>query len=238
MPPRRGGRDPHAGAAPGVGPRRGGADHRRPYARAVTGPSAITPGRSTPAGGSRRRWWSQTRSSTRPRPRSTRRSGTGSSARSRTSRPWPARAIPDGRSGWTGTKSPSSAATASSTAGPRSSAPRSTSPAGAPHTRAPSSWEPCRRVSPGSSTSPCARLRARDGDLDPVVLGGLPARRRPCRLPDGRRPRDRGARLRNRVRPGRRRDRRSREPIRAGGQAPGVRAGGHRRLRRVRAICS
>ena len=66
----------------------------------------------------------------------------------------------------------------------------------------------------------------------PVVLGRVPPGRRLGRVPDGRRAGDRRARLRHRDDRRGRRDRRPRQPVRAGGQAPAVGAGRDRRLRR------
>ena len=64
---------------------------------------------------------------------------------------------------------------------------------------------------------------------DPRRVRAVRGRRR---VPDGRRAGDRRARLRHRDGPGRRRDRRPRQPVGAGGQAPGVRRRRDRRLRR------
>ena len=78
------------------------------------------------------------------------------------------------------------------------------------------------------------RLRARRAPADPRRLRAV---RRARGLPRGRRTRDRRARLRDRDDPPRRRDRRAREPLGPGGQAPGLGRRRDRRLRRARATC-
>ena len=66
----------------------------------------------------------------------------------------------------------------------------------------------------------------------------LPAVRRGARLPHGRRPGDRRARLRHRDGRPRRRDRRPRQPVRAGGQAPALGDASASTASPARATCS
>ena len=111
--------------------------------------------------------------------------------------------------------------------GARCAAPRSTRPAAATRTRRRWSWAPSRPAPRASTRSSWPRPAAPDD----------PRRRRAVRrrrgLPHGRRAGDRRARLRHRDDPAGRRDRRPRQPVGAGGQAPGVRRRRHRRLRRA-----
>ena len=111
---------------------------------------------------------------------------------------------------------------------PGRAAPRSTRPAAARRTR--------RSVVMGVVTARAAgvargrRRRAR-APGDPRRLRAVRRRRG---LPHGRRPGDRRARLRDGDDPARRRDRRPGQPVRAGGQAPGLGPRRDRRLRRAR----
>ena len=73
------------------------------------------------------------------------------------------------------------------------------------------------------------------GRAHPVILAACALCGVDRGLPDGRRPGDRRAGLRHRVGAAGGRDRRARQRLRAGGQAPGRRPGGHRRHRRARA---
>ena len=79
-----------------------------------------------------------------------------------------------------------------------------------------------------------AGRRRRDRRGDPRRL---PPVRRGARLPHGRRAGDRRARVRHGDGRARGRDRRPGQPVRAGGQAPALGDGRHRRLRRARATC-
>ena len=117
--------------------------------------------------------------------------------------------------------------------GPGRAAPRCTCPGAVRRIRAPSSWARSAPGSPGSSEIAVCSPPGPDGEIDPAVLAACRLAGAVGRVPDGRRPGDRRAGLRHRDRPARRRDRRARQPVRPGGQAPGARPGRDRRLRRA-----